>query len=193
MADIILAQGDSLPGTMQARYRDMADGTHALVIWTGETAANLQINNLPVNETNPVPVEEVIRTAGAWPTLVNAVVFDAVTTAFNSIALDISGEGAIWVLIFVQSVGAPTNIRVLPQFSSDASVTWWDFEEGLWASLMWEDTDTAAGIHKAYLLPCGGQDLLRFNVVATGTGVGATFTVTIHARAFHGNFGVAHA
>jgi len=48
MADIILAQGDSLPGTMQARYRDMADGTHALVIWAGDSIATVaKIDALP--------------------------------------------------------------------------------------------------------------------------------------------------
>ena len=192
MADIVRAQGEGIPPAMQTRYRDMEDGTHALVVWTGETAANLQIDNLPVSPTNPVPVEEITRTEAAWTTLMNAQEFNAVVTAFNSDALDIMNESAMWVLIEIVSVGAPTDVRVLPQTSMDGAV-WWDFEEGLWASLFWEDTDTAAGIHKLFLLPFGGLDLLRFAVIATGTGAGVTFTVTIHARAFHGNFGVAHA
>ena len=192
MADSVRAQGEQIPNSMQTRYRDMGDGTHALVVWTGETAANLQIGNEPVSPTNPVPVEEITRTEAVWTTLMNAQVFDNVVTAFNSIAQGILNESAMWVLIEVTSAGAPTNVRVLPQFSMDGAL-WWDFEEGLWASLMWEDTDTAAGINKVFLLPCGGQDVVRFAVVATGTGVGVTFTVSIHARAFHGNFGVAHA
>ena len=192
MADIILLQASSVPPTMQTRYRDMEDGTHALVVWTGETAANLQIGDEPVTDTNPVPVEEITRTEAIWTTLMNAQEFNAVVTAFNSAALDIMNESAVWVLIEIVSVGAPTDVRVLPQISMDGAL-WWDFEEGLWASLMWEDTDTAAGIHKLFLLPFGGLDLLRFAVVATGTGAGVTFTVSIHARAFHGNFGVAHA
>lgn len=32
MSDIVKAQGDQLPHTMKARYRDMGDGSHALVL-----------------------------------------------------------------------------------------------------------------------------------------------------------------
>jgi hypothetical protein len=32
MADIVLTQGQSLPETMQTTYKDLGDGTHALVI-----------------------------------------------------------------------------------------------------------------------------------------------------------------
>jgi len=32
MADIVLTQGQSVPATMQTRYRDMGDGTYARVI-----------------------------------------------------------------------------------------------------------------------------------------------------------------
>lgn len=32
MADIVLTQGQSVPSTMQTRYRDMGDGTHAQVV-----------------------------------------------------------------------------------------------------------------------------------------------------------------
>lgn len=35
MADIVLAQGESVPGTMQTRYVDMGDGTHAQVVAIG--------------------------------------------------------------------------------------------------------------------------------------------------------------
>ncbi|OQA21242.1 MAG: hypothetical protein BWY63_01324 [Chloroflexi bacterium ADurb.Bin360] len=32
MADIVRAQREQIPATMQTRYRDMGDGTHALVV-----------------------------------------------------------------------------------------------------------------------------------------------------------------
>lgn len=32
MADITLTQGQSVPSTMQTRYQDLGDGTHALTI-----------------------------------------------------------------------------------------------------------------------------------------------------------------
>lgn len=134
-----------------------------------------------------------ITPEAAWTTLMNAQVFNNVTTNANSTAHDVSDENALWVLIDIDSTLTPTDIRVLPQFSNDAGTTWWDFEEGFWASLFWEDGDTAGGINKAYLLPCGGQDLVRFRVVAQGTTAANLFTVSIIVRAFFGSFGVAHA
>lgn len=158
----------------------------------GKRLDNLRVGGADVSEANPVPVEEIIRAASAWATLMSAQVFNNVTTTANSTEHDISTESALWVHIFVGSTLAPTDIRVLPQFEDDAA-QWWDFEEGLWASLFWEDTDTAAGIYKVFLLPCGGQDNVRFNVVATGTDANNLFTVTIKVREFHGSFSVAHA
>jgi hypothetical protein len=99
----------------------------------------------------------------------------------------------MWVLISIDSTLAPTDIRVLAQFSMDAGITWFDFEEGLWASLYWEDTDTASGINKCFLLPCGGMDEVRFVVTGTGTDATNYFDVTLRCRQFRGSFGVAHA
>lgn len=134
-----------------------------------------------------------ILTASAWTTLVNAIRIDDDPTSYNSAALDVTGYGAVWILIDIDSTLAPTDLRILPQFTHDGGTTWWDFEEGLWASLFWEDTDTAAGINKAYLLPCGGIDSIRIRVIGTGTNAGNFFDVTVLARAFYGIFGVAHA
>ena len=134
-----------------------------------------------------------ILPATSWTTLVDAIRIDDNPTFYNSALLNIAGYNACWVLIDIDSTLAPTNLRVLAQFSDDAGTTWWDFEEGLWASLYWEDVDTAAGINKAYLLPCGGHDAMRIRIVGTGTNAGNFFDCTVMARPFHGSFGVAHA
>jgi hypothetical protein len=120
-------------------------------------------------------------------------VLAATPTTYTSPAYDIGSTTGAWVCIFVDSTGAPTDVRILVQFSHDEGTTWWDFEEGLWASMFWEDADTASGIHKTYLLPCGGQNLMRFRTIGTGTGAGATFAVRVLFRAFRGAYGVAHA
>lgn len=151
----------------------------------------------PTNKTShlvdPLPVKEVIRPASAWTTLVDAVRIDNDPTSYNSALFDVTGYGACWILVDIDSTLAPTTLRVLAQVSHDAGTTWWDFEEGLWASLYWEDTDTAAGINKAFLLPCGGVDSIRIRVVGTGTDATNYFDVTILARPFYGNFATAHA
>jgi hypothetical protein len=137
-------------------------------------------------------VVQLVSTTDAWTTAVD-VVLAGPPASYTSAAYDIASTTGAWVLIFVDSTGAPTTVRVLVQFSHDAGFTWWDFEEGLWASLYWEDADTASGIHKAFLLPCAGQDLLRFVVTGVGTAAGALFAVQVFFRAFRGGYAGAHA
>lgn len=134
---------------------------------------------------------QLISTVGEWITALDVTL--NVVAAYNSHAFDVTSTSAAWVLIAIDSTGAPTNMRVLAQFSHDDGVTWWDFEEGLWASLYWEDADTATQIHKTFLLPCGGQDLLRFRTTGTGTTADATFAVEVHFRPFRGTYATAHA
>jgi len=131
-----------------------------------------------------------ISYADEWTTALDAQL--NVVATYTSPAYDISSITGAWVNIFIDSTGAPTNMRVLVQFSPDG-VTWWDFEEGLWASLYWEDTDTASGIRKAFLLPCGGQDKMRFVVTGTGTTGAAYFDFKVSFRPFRGVYGMAHA
>jgi hypothetical protein len=135
---------------------------------------------------------ELISTQDEWTLAIHTVLSAAPTTTISP-ALDITSTTGAWVCVFIDSTGQPTNVRILAQFSHDGGVTWWDFEEGLWASLYWEDVDTGSGIHKTYLLPCGGQDLARFQAIGTGTSAGNTFAVQVWFRAFRGAYGVAHA
>lgn len=151
------------------------------------------VQSSPMPEGGNMPVDEILRTEAAWTTLVNDIRIDDAPTFYNSAAMDITEYNAVWVLIDIDSTLAPTDLRVLAQYTHDGGTTWWDFEEGLWASLFWEDTDTASGINKAKLLQCGGVDSIRIRIVGTGTDATNFFDVTVLARAFRGNFGVAHA
>ena len=190
MADIVLNQQEGVQNAMQTRYQDMLDGTHALVIANG---ANVRTAGADASATNPLPVDVRTVTEATWTTLLADTLLDGTPAVVNSNSLDVSGQGALWMQIFIDSVGAPTDARIIAQFSHNNGANWSDFVEGLWSSLYWEDTATAASIRQMFLLPCGGQDLVRFRVVTTGTAPGATFTIGIRARAFRGNFGVGHA
>jgi len=190
MADIDRAQGAPIPTTMVTRYKDMGDH-HALEVYNG---GNVQTDGADVSPTNPLAEDVQVVAQSAWAVLLNDVVIDGTPAAVNSDSLDVSEYSALWIQLYVESAGAPTDVRIIPQFSHNNGANWFDFVEGYWASLYYEDTATAApGIRHSFLLPCGGQDLVRFRAVTTGAGVGATFTVGIRARAFRGNFGVAHA
>ena len=111
----------------------------------------------------------------------------------SSITMDVHEASAVWIGLSVESTLAPTDIRFTPQFSYGGdSAVFYDFLEGLWASMMFDDTDTAAGILRTYLLPCGGAYFLRFQTIATGANVGNFFDVRIMAQPFRGNFATAH-
>ena len=142
-----------------------------------------------------------IRDSGASPLTLTE---DALTEVFNDTVTTvltlfgspfvIHGWAGTWVHIRIDSTGAPTSVRVLPQFQNFGDGRWWDFEEGLWASLMWEDTDTADGVQKVFNLPCGGQNIIRLVVIGVGTDdQGADFDVEILVNPYRPPVGMAHA
>ena len=159
-------------------------------------APGVIIGTVAIDQTTPGTTNNIGNTptvAAAWTTLINAVRLDDDPTYYYSAALDVEDYDAVWVLIFIDSTLAPTNVRILAQFSDDAGTTWWDFEEGFWAALYWEDVDTASGVKKALLLPCTGIDTLRIGAIATGTDATNYFDVTVKCRQVRGNVVVAHA
>jgi hypothetical protein len=125
--------------------------------------------------------------------LVDDIRIDDDPTTYTTAAVSTKGWSALWMFVKIDSTLSPTDLRILAQFSIDGGNTWYDYEEGLWASLYWEDTDTATEILKAYLLPCGGVDQVRFVLTGTGTDAANYFDVNMVVRQFRGNFGVAHA
>jgi len=129
----------------------------------------------------------------AWITLIDAIRLDNDPTFYNSAALDVEGYAMVALLVAIDSTLAPTDVRIVVQFSDDGGTTWWDYEEGFWASLYWEDTATATEIHKAFVLPVAGFDVMRICAVATGTNAANYFDVTVKARPFTGAYMGAHA
>jgi len=63
MADIVRTQGQGVPDTMQTRYRDESDGTHALVgaLGAGETHIGQMGGKIATVQVNPV-----LTVAGAY-------------------------------------------------------------------------------------------------------------------------------
>ena len=129
----------------------------------------------------------------AWTTLIDGIRLDNDPTFYNSAALDVEGYAMVALLVAIDSTLAPTDVRIVVQFSDDGGTTWWDYEEGFWASLYWEDTATATEIHKAFVLPVAGFDVMRIRAVATGTNAANYFDVTVKARPFTGAYMGAHA
>ena len=173
---------------------DIGDVDVPTVMGQGAGQATMA-NSIPVvvaSDQGALDSDAIVITEAAWTTIIDAVRIDDDPTSFNSAAHDVDGWSAVWLLIDIDSTLTPTHLRVLVQFSDDGGTTWWDFEEGLWASLGWEDVGTGGGINKAFLLPCSGIDDIRIRVVGTGTNATNYFDVTVKVRAFRGGL-VAHA
>lgn len=146
------------------------------------------------DDTHPFPVVDSIYIKSYAGVMIDNQQIDDAPTSYTGPGLDVRGWQACWVEIIIRSTGTSTHvIRILPQFSINNGSSWDDFEEGLWASMYWEDVDTASGIRKIFLLPCGGVDQIRFRAIGTNTTGSNYFTVTVNARQFRGAYAVAHA
>ena len=144
-----------------------------------------------INEVNPgsfdgvsVPIDNTLVSQGDYVDLLTAVVFNNVITTQDSGVINVEGYRRALVLIDIDSTLAPTNITFTPQFTENGGATWWDFQEGIWASMVFEDTATASGINKVFKLDISGTDKWQISVVATGTDATNFFTVTVKTRAY---------
>ena len=125
-----------------------------------------------------------IDTEAAWTTLHSAVRLDDSPTSANSANVDCDGYRGAWILCDIDSTLAPTTLQIIAQFSEDGGTTYWDYVEGVWASLFYEDTVVASGITHAYHLPLEGIDDFRIRIVAVGSDASKYFDVTIKARLY---------
>lgn len=76
----------------------------------------------------------------------------------------------------IDSTGAPTTLQVKIQFLDPWSGKWHTYKQGLFASLFYEDTDTANGIYECFSGECAGREM-RVTLTGVGTSGSAYFTV----------------
>ena len=110
-------------------------------------------------------------------TLIDAVEFNATTTTYNSAAVKCGAWKHFLLYLNVDSTATPTDIQFIVQFSDDGGTTWWTYKQGLFASLFYEDQDTASGIYECFSGDVAGRTM-RLRAVATGTTAANKFTVT---------------
>jgi hypothetical protein len=121
-------------------------------------------------------VESAIR-SGAITTLIDNITLDDDPTSYNSDALDCSGFRHFLLYLKVDSTAAPTTVQFLVQFSDDGGTTWWTYKLGPFASLYYEDADTATAVNECFSGDCAGR-LMRIRAVGTGTDGSNKFTIT---------------
>lgn len=114
-------------------------------------------------------------------TLLDAVVFNDVTTTDQSAAQDVRQYRGFTLYLNIDSTLAPTDIRFIVEFSPDGGTTWHEYRQGPFASLYYEDQDTASGLLVCLSGDCAGRTF-RLRAVATGTSATALFTATAQAE-----------
>lgn len=120
-----------------------------------------------------------IRSAVA--TLLDAVVFDDVTTTDFSDAQDVRQYRGFGLYLDIDSTGTPGYIRFIVEFSPDGGATWHEYRQGLFAVLYYEDADTASGLQVCFSGECAGRTF-RLRAVATATTAANKFLVTAQAE-----------
>ena len=77
----------------------------------------------------------------------------------------------------IDSTSTPTTLRVEIQFASTVTGKWHTYKQGPFASLYWEDVDTATAIQECFEGSCAGR-LFRIKLTGAGVTSSAYFTVS---------------
>jgi len=87
--------------------------------------------------------------------------------------------------VSIDSTSTPDNLHVELEYLDRWDGNWHTFKQGPFAALFWEDTDTAAGIHEAFIADVVGRavrvKLTGVDVAQSGNVLGAAkyFTVSV--------------
>jgi len=117
-----------------------------------------------------------VASRSAITQLHNAVVFNATLTRDSSSFAVGTARYLVLYLSITLSAGAPTDLRIIPQFSNDGGTTWFD-----WAVDQWTDLRYAAGqlpITEIIPLNYVVGTTFRLRGVSTGTTAGNTITLS---------------
>lgn len=79
----------------------------------------------------------------------------------------------------IDSTGSPTDIRIKVQFLNRVTGRWHTYKQGLFASLYYEDADTASGIWECFSGDCVGRE---FRITLTGADAAAANYWTVSAE-----------
>lgn len=132
----------------------------------------------PWEQLEPTPPEPRAVRSREVIKLIDGVVLNAVTTEKVSDSLRATPFRHFLLYLSVLSANTPTTVQFKVQFRDQALGPWHTYKQGLFASLYYEDGDTATVVRECFLGDVAGRD---FRVVATGTGTSATNTFTISA------------
>lgn len=84
----------------------------------------------------------------------------------------------------IDSTSTPTTLHIDPEFLDPSTGKWYSYKQGLFASLYYEDGDTASGIYEVFTGECVGRDM-RLKLTGVGTDSSNYFTVSAAVEFFN--------
>ncbi len=79
------------------------------------------------------------------------------------------------LILQLDSAMAPTSIEFFVEYSPDGGTTWFHYAQGLFASLIYDDTVVASGLNQVFRGKVAGE-AMRVRVVGLGTDADNFFT-----------------
>jgi len=110
-------------------------------------------------------------------------VLDDAPTQVVSDALPVEDYRRFALYLRTKSASTPTTVQYIVEFLEPRSGVWHKYNEGVFASLYYEDTAVATEQDDIYTGYCLGR-ALRVRAVGTGTTSSATFTVSAAVELF---------
>ena len=80
--------------------------------------------------------------------------------------------------VYIDSTGAPTTLQIKVQYLDRWTGKWHTYKQGLFASLFYEDTDVASGVHECFSGEVMGREM-RVTLTGVGTTGSAYFNVSV--------------
>ena len=105
------------------------------------------------------------------------VVVNSTAQLYESEAIHCGSFREFLLSLDIDSTSTPTTLQVQVQFANSITGKWHTYKQGLFASLFWEDADTASGIAECFKGPCDGR-LFRIKLIGAGVTGAAYFTVS---------------
>ena len=131
-----------------------------------------------LDDVKPIKIGERIIRSKEQVRLFKDVVVNSTTDMYESEPLNVEAFREFLLYLNIDSTLAPTTLRVLVQWANKVTGKWHTFKQGLFASLFWEDADTASGVNECFKGQCDGR---IFRVKLLGVGVTATAYFTVSA------------
>ncbi len=134
-------------------------------------------------ERDGAPADTKVRRPRRIEVLLDQRVLDDAPTSVTSDALPVEDYRRFALYLRTLSAGAPTTVQYIVEFLEPRSGKWHRYNEGVFASLYYEDTATATEQDDIYVGYCLGR-ALRVRAVGTGTTASLTFTVSVAVELF---------